>query len=295
MTNFLQGQLPSQLRRLIGGDRGPGRGDREAVVVAVCSQKGGVGKTTTAVNLAAGLAMLRKKRVLLVDMDGQGHCASALHAELRGVASDSLSGILLGRRRDVQEIALATAVDGLWVCPSDKDLGAAEGIMAGKMGKELLLRSALKVARTHYDVIVIDCPPNLGNLTVNALLAADWLLVPCDMSMLSVEGVDDIFETVDTVSDTLGHHLSVLGVLRTRVDPRNQKVNDAVTESLARYARYILPTAIPVNTTLTQAQLDGRSIFAFDPRCRGALAYEALVDEVIARTGMSAAASSHPG
>jgi len=277
--------IPSQLRRLIGSERGLPRGDREARVIAVCAQKGGVGKTTTAVNLAAGLAMRHGQRVLLVDMDGQGHCASALHAELRGTATEALSGILLGRRRDVQEIALPTAIPGLSVCPSDKDLGAAEGVMAGKIGKEVLLRSAVKVARTHYDTIVVDCPPNLGNLTVNALLAADWLLVPCDMSMLSVEGVDDIFETLETVSDALGHHLSVLGVLRTRYDARNQKVNEAVEASLSRYARWVLPTVIPVNTTLAQAQLDGRPIFGFDDRCRGAQAYAELVDEVVVRTG----------
>ncbi|PKN54890.1 MAG: hypothetical protein CVU56_24190 [Deltaproteobacteria bacterium HGW-Deltaproteobacteria-14] len=282
--------FPSQLRRLIGGERGASRGAREARVIAVCAQKGGVGKTTTAVNLAAGLAMLSDQRVLLVDMDGQGHCASALHAELRGVAAESLSGILLGRRRDIQEIALPTAIEGLWVCPSDKDLGAAEGVMAGKIGKEMLLRSAMKVARTHYDFIVIDCPPNLGNLTVNALLAADWLIVPCDMSMLSVEGVDDIFETVETVGDALGHHLSMLGVLRTRYDARNQKVNEAVEASLSRYARWVLPTVIPVNTTLAQAQLEGHPVFGFDPRCRGAQAYAELVEEVLVRTGAVTAA-----
>ncbi len=280
--------LTDPLRRLVRGDsRGPLKGTHQAQVIAVCAQKGGVGKTTTAVNLAAGLAMLRGKQVLLVDIDAQGHCSSALHAQLRGATAESLSGVLLGKRRDVHEVALPTAIAGLSVTPADKDLGATEGVMAGRIGKEFLLKKALETARTHYDVIVVDCPPNLGNLTVNALVAADWLLVPCDMSVLALEGVDDIFETVDTLTDTLGHQVGVLGVLRTRYDARNQKVNDAVEAGLeARYGRHLLATRVPVNTALAQAQAEGAPIFQFDAGCRGAKAYEAVMAEVIERLGL---------
>ena len=149
--------------------------------------------------------------------------------------------------------------------PSDKTLGATEGVMAGRIGKEFLLRSALRRARTCYDLIVIDCPPNLGSLTVNALMAADWCLVPCNMSVLALEGVDDIFEALDTLDDTMGHEVSVLGILRTRVDARNTKVNDAVVGSLSsRYGRALLTTQIPINTKLAQAQLEGQPIFSYD-------------------------------
>lgn len=278
MTSLLQ----SSFRRLIG-DRGTELGHRQAEVIAVCAQKGGVGKTTTAVNLAAGLAKRAGKKVLLVDMDAQGHCQFALHGVIQGGSATTLSEVLLGRRRDIREIERPTTIEGLWIAPSDKALGSAEGQMSQKIGKEFLLKSALKVARTHYDVIVIDCPPNLGSLTVNALLAADWLLVPCDMSVLSVEGVDDIFETVETIADTLNHDLAVLGVIRTRYDARNHKVNEAVEHSLRRHARHVMQSRIPVNTTLAQAQLEGLPICSFSPTCRGALAYGELADDVAKR------------
>ena len=128
----------------------------------------------------------------------------------------------------------------------------------------------MKVTRTHYDVIVIDCPPNLGNLTLNALMASDSVLIPCDMSVLSLEGVSDILETVDTLDESLGHNLRVLGILRTRFDRRNQKVNQTVESSLKeRHGALVLNTRIPVNTRLSQAQNAGQPIFQFDPDCRG--------------------------
>jgi chromosome partitioning protein len=241
-----------------------------------------VGKTTTAVNLAAGAALLQGRKVLLVDMDAQGHCASALHARLKGINTESLGDVLLGKRRDVQEIALTTSIPGLWVTPSDKGLSAAEGVMSGRIGKEFLLRSALKVAKTHYDLIVIDCPPNLGSLTINALMAASRVLIPCDMNVLALEGVDDIFEALETLEDTLGHQLEVAGVLRTRVDARNQKVNESIGNALrSRYGATLLSTQIPINTKLSQAQLEGLPIFEFDANCPGSQAYTQLVEELL--------------
>jgi chromosome partitioning protein len=299
MTNLLS----ESLRRLLGTPRPapgtatgarparpeptatPQRGPYEAEVIAVCAQKGGVGKTTTSVNLAAGLAMLAGKKVLLVDMDPQGHCALALHGEIppRPGEPPKLSDVLVKKARDIHDTAFDTRIPGLRLCPSDKELGQAESILSGRIGKEFLLRKALERARTHAEVIVIDCPPNLGTLTLNALLAADWLLAPCDMSTLSVEGIGDIFETVETVRDTLGHHLSVLGVVRTRHDAKNKKVNEAVERTLEQWSRHLVMTRIPVNTALAQAQLAGTSIFSHDPSCRGAKAYAQVVKDVVGR------------
>ena len=159
--------------------------------------------------------------------------------------------------------------------------------MASKLGKELLLRSALKIARTHYDYIIVDCPPNLGTLTVNAMMAADWALIPCDMSILALEGVDDIVETLDALDDTFGHALPVLGMLRTRVDLRNQKMNGRIEDALrSRYASMLLDTVIPVNTRLAQAQMDGQPILRHDAACSGAKAYDALLEELAPKLGL---------
>ncbi|MCC6622746.1 MAG: ParA family protein [Deltaproteobacteria bacterium] len=293
----MSGLFADSLRRLLGGPEraqpavarpapAPARGQHAAEVIAVCAQKGGVGKTTTAVNLAAGLATLAGKRTLLVDMDPQGHCALALKGRLRDASFARLSDALVNRK-SLWDLAFKSDIDKLWLCPSDKELAQAEAQIATRVGREFLLRRALEAARTQVEVIVIDCPPNLGTLTLNALLAADWLLAPCDMSTLSVEGVGDIFDTVETIRDTLGHHLAVLGVVRTRYDVKNKKVNDAVDATLEAFSRHLVSTRIPVNTAIAQAQLAGVPVFEHDPACRGAKAYAEVVHEVARRVGLA--------
>lgn len=276
--------IPEGLRRMVSREPAPRLGHRNAVVISVCAQKGGVGKTTTAVNLACTLAREHRRRVLLVDMDSQGHVASSLHRALPPALAGSVSEVLLAKRRDLLEIVRATAIEGLDVTPSDKQLNETESILGARIGKEFLLRQAMRAARTHYDFVVLDCPPNLGNLTLNALLASQYALVPCDMSILSLEGVRDILEAIETINERLGHDLELLGLLRTRVDGRNRSLNDSICESLERdYAELLLETQIPVNTALSKAQLEGLSIFDHAPRSTGAEAYRALADELLRR------------
>ena len=269
------------LRRLVSGPN-LRAGQRRAVVIAVAAQKGGVGKTTTAVHLASGLARFHGRRVLLIE----GHCATSLRADEGGhdAAEGSLGEVLLQKRRDVLEIARPTSQEGLFVVPSDRELNTTESLMSARIGKELLLRQSLSYARTHYDVIVVDCPPNLGSLTVNALVAADQVLVPCDLSLLSLDGVEALIDTLDTVQETLNPSLSILGLLRTRVDRRNQKVNGAIEATLSdHFGSLVLETDIGISTAITKAQLAGQPVFVHDGRSRAAKSYKSLCAEVIAR------------
>ncbi|MCA9544130.1 MAG: ParA family protein [Myxococcales bacterium] len=274
------------MKRFKTGPDGPPRGDRSARVVAVAAQKGGVGKTTTAVNLACALAAHHGQRVLLVDMDPQAH----VHASLRAVSRPgpvAVSDILLAEpARDLMDAVVPSALEGLSLTPPDKALHEAEGRLASKVGREVILQAALDTARTWFDTIVIDCPPNLGNLTLNALLAADEVLVPCDMSLLALEGVADLLDTVQTVNTRLRHPLDVAGVLRTRVDTRNVKQNEAIDGALRdNFGGLVLDTVIPVNSALAQAQTEGQPIERFQPRSRGAVAYRALAAELLAHRG----------
>ena len=270
----------SSVKRLV---RGPGisLGNRHARIIAVAARKGGVGKTTTTVNLGASLASHQNLKVLLLDMDAQGHVGMSLKAKGPLASQEALSDILLQKRRDVMELARPTAVDGLWMVPSDTDLNHTESVMSTRIGKELLLRNALRTARTHFDVILIDCPPNLGTLTANALVAADQVLIPCDLSTLSLDGVETLIETLETIQETLNPAVDLLGLVRTRVDRRNRKMNEAIESTLEeKYGRWLLRTEIGVSSALTKAQHVGLPAFMHDESSRGAEAYVRLAEEI---------------
>ena len=272
-----------EIRRLVTGPNlAPGH--RSAVTIAISAQKGGVGKTTTAVHLASGLAMYQGLKVLLIDMDAQGHVDTSILSHISNDNRDTMGHLLLQKRRELHEIATATRIKGLWRVPSDKALNHTEAQMASRIGRELLLKRALRLTRTHYDLIIIDCPPNMGSLTINALVAADLVLTPCDLSLLSLDGVENLLDAVESIRDTLNPELKILGLLRTRVDRRNQKVNAAIEETLKhRYGGLVLETDIGVSTAIAKAQLSGQTVFSFDEKCRAAIHYKALAAEVVAR------------
>ena len=260
------------------------KGWRNATVIAISSQKGGVGKTTTAVSLAAALARYYELTTLVIDLDAQGHIERSLKRHVSG-HGNHLSSILLSQGGpEVLDAVVKTDIERLHITGADRALSEAEGLMSTKIGKEFLLRDALKVTRTHYDMILFDCPPNLGNLTVNALVAADYVLIPCDASPLAIQGVTEIVRTMATINGRLNQKLDLLGVVLTRLDGRNIKVNEAVKGDLSRdFGDLIFDRAIGINTTLSKAQFEGQTIFEFDNECRAAKHYQELAGEVLQR------------
>lgn len=288
-SRSVRARLGDRLRRFRGQpETGHVPGDRQARVIAVAARKGGVGKTTTAVNLACALARDHGQQVLLIDLDPQGHVGAALRSVV-GPAAVRLADVLLAERpRDLLDAVIPTQIDGLHLTASDKGLGEAEAQLVSRIGRETVLQTALSTAITRYDTILIDCPPMLGTLTHNALLAAETVLVPCDMSILALEGVADLLDAVATVQTRLRHAIDVLGIVRTRYDGRNTTLNAEVEQALhANFGDWVLETVIPVNSALAKAQAAGESIFDFAPRARGAQAYQALATELVRRLDTS--------
>lgn len=254
-------------------------GNHNARVLAVAAQKGGVGKTTTAVSIASAWARLHGLQVLVVDLDPQANVSTSVRSQiLANRGGGALSDVLEDEKRlEVAEIAAETDVEGFHVTPMDPGLQHFEDRMVSRIGKELILRKALEVTRTHYDVIVIDCPPHIGGLTVNALVAADCVLVPTSLAALSVSGVSGLLEAADEVQSTLNPQLDIAGVLLTRVDGRSTRVNASVLELLDdSFGELVLEQRIGVDNALARAQLAGEDIFGFAPSSKAANWYGEL-------------------
>ena len=277
MALGVRDKIANKLRHLVADPLMPGT--KRARVVAVASSKGGVGKTTTSINLGAAFAE-QGLRVLVIDLDPQAHVAAALGEYPNAYLSD----VLLGRMRDVCEVTFASRYDNLDLAGSDKTLSETEMILSTKIGKELILEGALEVARTLYDVILIDCPPNIGTLTLNGLCAADHLLIPSDMSVLALEGVGDILHAVETVRKRLGRTIKIAGVLLTRVDKRATRINTTMENSFGEhYRNLILRTRIPQSTEVNRAHVVQKSVLHYARSSSGAVAYRALAEELAPR------------
>jgi len=278
--------IAQRLKNLVTNSTNYTLGDRNAQIISVCAQKGGVGKTTSAVNLSYCLARFHNQKVLVIDLDGQGHVASSLGG-VYGDGNPSLSEIMLADRgRDLMEMILPSKYTNLDIAPADRQLYETENILASKIGKEFVLKDTLTATRTHYDFIIIDCPPNMGNLTLNALTTSDYLLVPTDMSRLSSSGISELFCTVSLVSERLNRDLDILGILFTRVDGRTTRVNSAIEGELSRmFSDLILDTKISLNSDISCSQIEGKPIAFYAPNSRGSKNYQDLAKEVLERLG----------
>lgn len=277
--------LKESFKKLVDRGTQRPRGTRNARILAVSAQKGGVGKTTTVINLAAAFAEFHGLKTLVIDLDAQGHIERSVN-QLITRRGGRLSSVLESEEEDVEvmDMVSKTRIEQLDITTGDARLRETENLLTTRIGKEFVLRDALEVTRTWYDIILVDCPPNLGNLTINGLAAATHVLVPCDPKPLAVQGVEALIRTCATVSDRLNPDLDILGIVITRYDARNSRMNDRVLEQLrSRYGSALFETLVHVNTALSQAQDEGTTIFRYDPKSRGAADYEKLSREIVAR------------
>lgn len=248
--------------------------------IAVANQKGGVGKTTTCVNLAASLAAT-KRRVLLIDMDPQGNATMGSGVD-KSLVEFTSCDVLLGDA-SVAQTRISVDSTGFDMLPANADLTAAEVQLMNKIGRERQLDLALKKVEGEYDYILIDCPPTLNMLTVNALVAADGVVIPMQCEYYALEGLTDLLETIEQIRESVNPDIKLEGLLRTMYDPRNNLSNDVSSELVEHFGDQVYRTVIPRNVRLAEAPSYGQPILQYDKNSRGSMAYLALAGEVLRR------------
>ncbi|TVQ18404.1 MAG: ParA family protein [Spirochaetaceae bacterium] len=247
-------------------------------IIVFANQKGGVGKTTTTVNLGAYLAEAGR-RVLLVDFDPQGNLSSAVGAstDQPGIYEAITSG------RSVQELTQTTSVERLSVVSSGINLTGANVELVDQPDREQFLKRSLEPVRDDYDFILIDCPPSLGILTLNGLVAADSVLIPLQCEYFAMEGLTQLLQSVKRVQASLNRDLGILGILFTMYDSRTRLAQDVVQEVIGYFGKRVFRTIIPRNVRLSEAPSHGIPVHQYDPDCVGARSYQKLSEEVLDR------------
>ena len=249
-------------------------------IIAVANQKGGVGKTTTSINLAACLAE-KGKKVLAVDMDPQGNLTSGLGVDKDSVEK-SIYELIIGEV-DIKEVINKEVLENLDIIPTSIDLSAAEIELIGVDDKEYILRNAIDQVKDQYDFVIIDCPPSLSMLTINAMTTADSVIVPIQCQYYALEGLSQLIHTVELVKDRLNSKLEIEGVVFTMYDARTNLSLQVVENVKDNLQQNIYKTIIPRNIRLAEAPSYGLPINKYDPKSTGAESYMRLADEVIER------------
>ncbi len=259
-------------------------------IVAICNQKGGVGKTSTAVSLASCIA-INGRKTLLIDLDPQGNATSGVGIDKAQIRKSVYNALL--ESLPVSEIFVPTCVENLFIAPANQDLSGAEVELVGELGREGRLRKTISSLDSSFDVVIVDCPPSFGLLTINALTAAHSVIIPIQCEYYALEGLSQLIKTINLIKDNLNPTLEIEGIVMTMADYRTKLTQEVIDEVRKHFGPKVYQTVIPRNIRLSEAPGFGKPIFLYDKDSEGAKKYKELTKEFILNNATSLYKSSY--